>query len=727
MTGSSSSYNTYGENRKPEVWIRRLFMLTVALVAFIVYALTTYRNIDWWFGASYTLTAVTFGVHSPPGSLVLTILGWIVAQLPLGISKAFTLNLFSGAIGAAACCLVALLGSKLIRHRDYSAHVRSGVATTVTLIGAAAGSLFFAFSDTMWRYSIIFMPYALTALFTVIILWAIFAWWRREAAGARSDSRLFLVMLLFGLDLSIHRTNMLMLPGFLLWVLICLPSIYRRGRSWAAGTAGLFAGLAFHLLIIPMAARDPALNFGDPSTWRRFYEYVSLQQYGGSWLVNMWPRNASFLYQLKSYFGDFRNNFISYGGFFSYLPLVLFHVGMVALGRRDGKLLYGILIMFLCASLGAVVFFNVPEGYIFPMDRHYIPSFVIFGLFLVIGTGSMMRSVMGRFVRIRLLAVPIALILVLSMPVKQVMRNYDRLDGSESFFGYDFAHNILSTVQPGAIVIVQGDNYWAVRGLQVLEDMRPDVTVLSTSLLNAKWYIEQIMESYDDLPFSFTEEELEGLEPAPWQDTTIVTQVEGDPEIYQLWGNIGGQGGLETDEATGTEAVESTPTATEPAELCEDATLPDSFAIAVPPSRSGGVLLVGDQVLVRMIEKNRWRRPIYFTIPPGCLRDYLRMEGLVWLLVPQYSTVLNADLLRDNLLERYSIRGYSDVSPPVSIYTKGNGMNLQIAFYYLAAYEAERGDTTACRETAEMLNELLPLDLIEPQPSVRDAIERLCQ
>ena len=292
------------------------------------------------------------------------------------------------------------------------------------------------------------------------------------------------------------------------------------------------------------------------------------------------------------------------------------------------------------------------------------------------------------------------------------------MDGSERFYGYDFAHNILSTVQPGAIVIVQGDNYWAVRGLQVLEGMRPDVTVLSQSLLNVSWYVEQITERYDDLPLGFTEEELRGLEPIPWQDTTVVTAVDGDPEIYQLW--------EDTDGSSGAESVEA-PAAIESAELRENAALPDSFSIAVPPSIHDSLLLVGDQVLIRMIEQNRWRRPVYFTIPPGWLRDHLRMEGLVWLLVPQEEAATNVDLLRDNLRERYIIRGYAEVSPPISVYTKGNGRNLQIAFYYLASYEAARGDTTACRETAQMLKELVPLDRIEPQPSVRDAIDTLCK
>ena len=225
------------------------------------------------------------------------------------------------------------------------------------------------------------------------------------------------------------------------------------------------------------------------------------------------------------------------------------------------------------------------------------------------------------------------------------------------------------------------------------------------------------MRNDNGLPLEFSDGELEGLQPISWQDSTIVTQVEGDPAVYQLWESISGARGA--DESGAVDDRGTMPAA--------HATLPDSFSINVPPSRPDGPLFVGDQVIVRMIEGNRWRRPIYFTIPPGWLQDHLRLEGIAWLLVPQERAVTNVDILRENLRERYTIRGYADTSPPISVYTKGNGNNLQIAFYYLSSYEAALGDTTACRETAELLEELVPLDRIEPQPSVREAIERLCE
>jgi len=692
-----------GFRAKRRRWIVWLFTLVAAAVALSVYILTAHRTIDWWFGSSYALTAMTFGVHSPPGSLLLTLLGWAAALPPVNLQAAFQLNLFAGILGGVTCCLVILLGRNLLRHHADDDYFAGAGSAGMALTGLLAGSLYLAFSETVWRYSVIFMPYILTALFTVLILWALLSWWRRETGGRAAppaEEMLCLLMLLFGLDLSVHRTNLLMLPGFLLWVLICRPRVYRRGGSWLAGAVGLVTGLAFHLLVMPMAARDPALNIGDPSNWRRFYEYMSLQQYGGGWLVNMWPRQGSFGYQIGEYLQSLRENLLGFDMGLTTLPLVLFILGTVAVGRRDRRLLAGLLTLFLFSSLGAVVFFNVPEDYIFPMGRHYIPSFVIFGLLLAVGAGSILRSIWAWRSRIRPAALLPVLVVVLVLPVKQVTTNYRKLDGSRNYFAYDFADNILRTVGPGAIVVVQGDNYWPLCYMQAVEGMRPDVAILSESLLNLPWYVEQISKRYPDLPIGLTEEEIVGLAPVPWRDTTVVTAVEGDAGIYQL-------------RADGSD---------------ETVPLPDSIAVAVPPSVPEGMLLVGDRVVLGMIEENRWRRPIYFTMPPERLRSHLRLEGLVWLLVPQDEAVLNADLLRENLLERYYYRGYADPGVAISsLYTRGVGRNLQIAFYYLASVEKECGNEEACRETIRRLRGLVPFDRVEPQPGVREAIEGLCR
>src|SRR5688572_10324648 len=59
---------------------------------------TAYPTITWWDSSNYSLAAATLGVTSPPGSLLLTLLGWPVARLPSSLAPAYRLNLLAGAL-----------------------------------------------------------------------------------------------------------------------------------------------------------------------------------------------------------------------------------------------------------------------------------------------------------------------------------------------------------------------------------------------------------------------------------------------------------------------------------------------------------------------------------------------------------------------------------------------------------------------------------------------------
>src|SRR5436853_5314569 len=67
---------------------------------------TSYPTITWWDSSSYSIAAVTLGITSAPGSLLLTLLGWLLTRFPLAGSPAHALNLFAGALAAFATCLV---------------------------------------------------------------------------------------------------------------------------------------------------------------------------------------------------------------------------------------------------------------------------------------------------------------------------------------------------------------------------------------------------------------------------------------------------------------------------------------------------------------------------------------------------------------------------------------------------------------------------------------------
>jgi hypothetical protein len=677
------------ENSKLWRIYQLILILALIIICLTLYWKTSYRTIPWWVGCSYATAAITFGITPAPGSLLLTILGWLVTQLPLGISKIFALNLFAGVQAALVAVMVMVIAARLIRDSALSEGSHSSnSAQLVMWLGIAITCLNLAFSETMWRYAIQFTPYVLTAFFTVFLLWAMLNWWRQadQRAGIRW---LFFIMLLFGLDFSVHRTNLLLLPGMLVWILLRNRRMLGRMQTWLVGGAGFLIGLAFHLLIIPIAARNPVLNINDPSNLSRFYGYISLKQFGGGWLFHILPRNAPFFkIQVSDYLHFFSVNFFSVGIILTVLTILLALIGFLVLWRREWRLSLGLLFLFLCSSLGAVIYFNLPKDFFWPMDRHYLPSFVIFSIFIACGAGNAFMFVFNYLKKYRMVAIPLTVLIVFLIPFKQLTRNYRLVDGSKSYFAYDYGQNILQNVKPNSIVFVAGDNYWSPFYLQVAEKVRPDVTVISPSLMNASWYVRQIISRDRSLPLTVTEEELSHLGPRQWRDTTITIPVQGEPGSYQP--------------------------------------MPDSVRIRIEPTFAGQYLFPQDWLLLRILTKNQWQRPIYFTYPPPWLLQYARPEGLVSQILPGDSANLDTSALRENLLMKYSYRGYADSSVPIDKLSRLAGQELFSAFLSLAQSELMRGDSTACEQIKSELTKRLPLERIHPSEELLKWYENLC-
>ena len=127
--------------------------LSVALVAvtFCVYAATAARTITFWEGAHYSLLARTLSISNPPGSLLLTLIGRALGDVPFAWPIAFRLNLLAALIGAATAAVVARIGTRV-------ADTRNGEPGTAALVGGAVAGLTWAFAATPWAYATQFAP-----------------------------------------------------------------------------------------------------------------------------------------------------------------------------------------------------------------------------------------------------------------------------------------------------------------------------------------------------------------------------------------------------------------------------------------------------------------------------------------------------------------------------------------------------------------------------------------
>lgn len=660
-------------------------------------SVTASRAIPWWDTPVYALAAYTLGVVHPPGSLLLTILGWLVTRV-LGPPD-FILSLTAGAIGVITIGVNLLAAKRVLFEgaQNFAANFQKKPASVGFL---SLGVVLLGSASTLWQYRTKFTPYILTACFTALILWALVRW-KNHLDDTNHFTWLFIVGLLVGLDFSVHRTNLLLIPGIIAWILIFRPKVLLRWKTWSMLIAGGVLGLLFHLLLIPMAAADPALNFTNPNTLSRFWDYVALEQYGGSFLVDLFPRTAPFwAYQVMDFLDTFAANFFPADGplgWVGILPGLLGFFGFGVLFKQDWRTAAGTVGLFGCMSLVAVLYFNLPENYIRPISRHYLPSFVLFGFWMLYGTGFLGREIHRRFGTIPVLA---AGVIVITGITGSILRNYPERDMSQHRFAEDFARNMLRSLPQNAILFTNGDaDTFPLWYLQGVEGYRQDITVCNIYLLMTPWFPQQILRRNLDFPMGMTAEEIENLQAISWTDSTV--RLPGDPNPVKYG-------------------------------LGDTVDMPDSVMLNVPPTFGQGNLFIHDQVLLSILKANRWKRPVYVSIGVGqstaaYLTPYLRLEGLVRRAVPTNSVRTDAGILKANLVEKYRYNGFDDSTVPIDAMTNWAAQNYYTMFLQLIREEQGAGRRIVAQTTLDDLETKIPPDRIALPESVTSRIDSLRQ
>jgi hypothetical protein len=635
------------------------------------------------------------GIAGAPGSLLLTLLGWIVTRLPLGISSAFALNLFAGLLAAITVALTVCTACELhgwVTRDDPSS--KSWLVTTAIMLS----SLPLAFGPTLWTYAVEFTPYVLTATFTAAILFALVRWWRTAAdrAGARW---LFVIALLVGLDFSVHRTNALLVPGILFWVVIRQPRAIASVRPWVIGAAGLLVGLSLQLFLMPMASRSPALNMGNPSNWSRLWDYISLRQVGGGFLFDVFPRHSGFFdHQIRDVLAALASSFASIDGtllLLGIIPVMLAVYGVISMWRKEARLAVALVVLFITTVLTTVAYFNIPESYFRSLHRHYLPCLVIFALISAYGAGSAAARLSRLFRLGSLRGVALAgvmLVLITAVGIGLPADDYTTHDCSRSYFAYDFASNLLSYLPRDSVLLTNGDNdTFPLWYLQFVEGIRPDVNVVNISLTNASWYIEDVLCGRGGVAFSRSVQEMAGLHPIPWEEREVAL----------------------------------------PSPLRQGAAAPlDSVRLRVSPT-AGQYLLVQDQVILDLIETNRWKRPVMIatTVSPASLpwlRNHLSLEGLAYRFVPVSAPDPAIEALKSNLLEQYRYRGYAEHSVHIDETSERMAQNLYAAFVTLARAVRHNQGPERCVDIIGAMDAVLPFDRLQPSERIVELVSGAC-
>ena len=602
------------------------------VAAGVVFCCTAYPTITWWDSSGYSLAAATLGIYSPPGSLLLTLLGWPIAHLAGGAAAARALNVFAAMLAAATVALVVVASARLLR---VSGQERTAYDANAAIVGGTLGALALGFSDTLWNYASAFTPYILTPVFTALILLVLVRWWE-DADEPNAWRWAGWLGLLFGLDFSVHRTNALLIPGALVWIAIRRPRTLIDRRVIAAGAGLLIAGLALQLLLIPIAifARSP-LEFNHPSTLSSFWDYVTIKQLGGSFLLQLFPRKSPiWSSQTADFLRTLRDDFVQWRWGFGVgsLPALAALGGLVALGRRRPRLAAAAIALLVLQASLTVLYFNIPADYFRTLDRHYLPVVVTIGLLAACGIGVAMGAALHAWRSNRRVPATVLAAVAVLVPAGQLAMNWRSHDASRRYFTHDYAENVLEQLPPNAIYFTVGDNdTFPIMYLQAVEGVRPDVTNINLSVANVPDWPERLRRRDPSLRLSLDAAARRALVAEAWTDSLVALPVSGQPADFGL------------------------PPAT---------VLPTFLVLHVKPV-NGSHMIPAEVVLLDIVRSNGWRRPLTFATTGNAsamewLAPYSRLDGLYFRIMPVEHAPGDARLLRNNLIARGHYIGYAD-------------------------------------------------------------------
>jgi hypothetical protein len=460
---------------------------------------------------------------------------------------------------------------------------------------------------------------------------------------------------------------------------------------------------------------DPAVDENNPDTPARLVSYLNREQYG-DWSIT--ERRASvWEYQIKKmyirYFGwqfigkgttldkeDRIAETISLRGLLA-LPFFVGVIGMLHHFQRDWRRALAILLLFMMTGLMIVIYLNQEDPQPRERDYAYTGSFFAFALWIGIGVTAVIDAVRQTFAATIKSAASgrkdnaqagetslsklnpayssamLALcgLIFVAVPVNMFRFNYHTHSRTGNFVAYDYSYNILQSCEPNAIIFTNGDNdTFPLWFLQYVYNIRRDVRVVNLSLLNTNWYIKQLRDDEPRVLINLTDAQIDALQARPWKKQKISISV--PKSTYDQFFSDAAR-------LDSTLVAEENPT----------------VRIEVEPTLYGQGIRVQDLMILKILEDNQFRKPVYFavTVSPENklnLDPYMRMDGLAFRILPVKVNRRFVDpvIMWKNLNEKFKYRNLNNPE----IYYDENTVSLlgnyRSAFLTLAQFIMQQQD-----------------------------------
>ncbi len=199
--------------------VDRIIAGAVFVWAFVLYVMTVAPTASFWDAGEFIAIANKLEVSHPPGAPFYMLVGRLFSMFVPTEYVALSINLISVLSSAFTVLLTHLIIVRLVR--EWQGETRTSVENITAQAGGAIGALTFAATDSFWFNAVEAEVYAISMLFTAVVVWLIMKWSdqaRKEEAvlaggqhpfGLAANRYVVLIAYLFGLAIGIHLLNLL--------------------------------------------------------------------------------------------------------------------------------------------------------------------------------------------------------------------------------------------------------------------------------------------------------------------------------------------------------------------------------------------------------------------------------------------------------------------------------------------------------------------------------------
>lgn len=468
------------------------FSLVGATIVFVIYLFTLAPSVIQIDSGELAAVQATPGIAHPTGYPLFTIIGYLFLKIPLPFTTIYKANILASiwcTLGIflyfkSALLIIANYKEAATSRRENISKKDLAIVKTaneggeknIAIISIIFSGVVLAFSKTYWFQSTSVEVYSLQIFLFFLNVFLIL---RAYYSVSKKIINWLWVALSLALGFANHMTTLLLLP-FVTILFFHKEKFSFRSLKKIFLMLSVFIPilLCFYLYLPLRASGNPQINWGNPVNLENILRHVSGKQYQ-VWLFTSFEAAGK---QLKYFLTNFPAEF-------GYVGLLFGIIGIVTVYKISRIIFFTLLSTFLFAILYSINYDIVD------IDSYFLLAYMMFAFFIAFGFYKTLHYLRKKW------DLNIAIVLAFLISLFPFALNFSKVNQSNVHTFEDYTHTILNSTEQNSIIFSYQWDYFISSSyyFQLVENFRPDVTVIDKELLRRSWYYNQLKRNHPDV------------------------------------------------------------------------------------------------------------------------------------------------------------------------------------------------------------------------------------